>query len=64
MKIIAVDNFAREYVADELICENVANAYIGNRIVELLNAGQENSENFYKLVDDDHRLWRGMGELV
>ncbi|WP_064199127.1 hypothetical protein [Brevibacillus brevis] len=64
MKIIAVDNFAREYIADTLIAENV-NEYMGKRIVDALNDKQhENSQDFFKLVSDDYVLWRGMEELV
>ncbi|MFC8686034.1 hypothetical protein [Brevibacillus porteri] len=64
MKIIAVDNFAREYIADTLIAENV-NEYMGKRIVDLLNDKEsEHSQDSYRLVPDDYVLWRGMEELV
>jgi hypothetical protein len=64
MKIIAVDNFARESVADILIAENV-NEYMGKRIVDALNDKQhENSQEWFRLVPDDYVLWRGMEELV
>lgn len=65
MKIIGIDNFNRESVADFLVCENVTNDYIGSKIVELLNKDSgEHGSWFYRLVEDDHRLWRGMEELV
>lgn len=64
MKIVKVDNFGRESVADKLIAENV-NEYWGEQIVELLNSKQhEDSLDYFKLVNDDCRLWRGMEELV
>lgn len=68
MKIIRIDNFAREHVADVLIAENVSQ-YHGRRIVDLLNKTEDkifngNSEDYYKLVDNDYKLWRGMEELV
>ncbi|AGR47661.1 hypothetical protein PHIM7_19 [Sinorhizobium phage phiM7] len=63
MKIIGVDNYNREYCADVLICENVRNTYIGNLIVEYLNS-LATTDNYYKLVEDDYRLWRGMEELI
>ncbi|MGG1659535.1 hypothetical protein [Brevibacillus sp. NRS-1366] len=64
MKIIAVDNFARESVAEKLIAENV-NEYWGKRIVDSLNDKQHaNSQDFFELVSDDYVLWRGMEELV
>lgn len=65
MKIIAVDNFARESVADWLVCENVRNETVGKIMVDALN--RENGidgGDFYKLVSDDHKLWRGMEELI
>ncbi|ALS22183.1 hypothetical protein [Paenibacillus naphthalenovorans] len=64
MKIIAVDNFGRESVADKLIAENVSE-YWGKYIVELMNDKQhDDSLHYFKLVSDDYRLWRGMEELV
>lgn len=56
MKIIAVDNFDREYVSDHLVCENVSE-YYGNAIVKFLNReGGDYSSYFYRLVSDDHKL--------
>lgn len=57
MKIVAVDNYDRESVSDELICENV-NEYHGKRIVNLLNldAG-EHSDWFFELKEDDYKLY-------
>lgn len=64
MKIIKIDNFGRESVADKLIAENVR-GYWSGLIVELLNNYEgADSPNFFKLVEDDYVLWRGMAELV
>ena len=65
MKIICVDNFNRENMADELVCENV-NEYYREHIVDFLNKkfGGDDSFNYYRLVEDDYKLWRGMEELV
>lgn len=60
MKIIAVDNYKRKNVADVLVAENVHPHY-GEFIVESLML---NHSLFFKLVDDDYKLWRGMDELV
>lgn len=62
MKIIAVDNYNRESIADVLVCENVTNTYIGDLITEFLNSRA--TDSYYKLVDDEYRLWRGMEDLV
>lgn len=61
-KIVGVDNCGSESVADFLVCENVANEYVGNKIVAGLN-GNEGSY-FYKLVPADYVLWRGMEEFI
>ncbi|GAA4879426.1 hypothetical protein GCM10023310_69490 [Paenibacillus vulneris] len=64
MKIIRVDNYAREHVADKLVANNVTEFY-GEKIVEFLNSLEhEHAEDFYKSVADDYVLWRGMEELV
>lgn len=56
MKIIRVDGFDRENVSDILICTNIAEL-VGKLIVKLLNDHSPESD-FYKLVDDDHELYR------
>ena len=58
MKIICVDNFDRETVNDSLVAENV-NACYGKYIVALLNEHEgQHSPNFYRLVEDDHTLYK------
>ena len=58
MKIIRVDNYARENVSDKLVCENV-NEYYGKHIVEFLNNkfSGEHSPDYYELVEDDYKLY-------
>lgn len=61
MKIIAVDNYNRETVADHVVCENVAQSYVG----EILGALNDNVQNwYYRAVADDYRLSKGMEDLV
>jgi len=64
MKIIGVSNFDNESAADILICENISE-YFGNIVVAYLNeiAG-EYDDYYFKLVDNDHKQWKGMEELV
>jgi hypothetical protein len=58
MKIICVDNFCRDSVSDFPVAENV-HSHIGQRIVDLLNKEEgEQSPNFFKLVPDDHVLYK------
>lgn len=66
MKIIAVDNFDRDEIPNVLVAENV-NKYWGDKIVTSLNymEGTDlNAQHYFLLVDDDHKLWGGMSELV
>ena len=55
MKIIGVDNYARDEVSDVLVCENINESY-GTEIVDFLNR-HENNPRFYKLEDDDYKLY-------
>lgn len=60
-----MDNYARDSVADILVCENVENEGFGKIIVDALNIDSgEHGSYFYRLVADDHRLSRGMEDLV
>jgi len=57
MKIICVDNYDRELYDDTLIAENVHNCY-GEQIVSSLNDNErDNSEGYFKLVEDDYKLF-------
>lgn len=62
MKIVLIDSYNRESVADRLIAENVNEAF-GELIVKLLNK-QASSEDYFVLKPDDYRLSRGMEDLV
>lgn len=59
MKIICVDNFARETHDDVLVCEN-ANDFYGEFIVNMLNEklSGEHSSDYYRLVEDDYKLYK------
>jgi hypothetical protein len=65
MKIIAVDNFGRETVADYLVCDNIKYQAQGKVMLEALRATCDSlSPRWFELVPDDHRLSRGMEDLV
>ena len=64
MKIVNVDNLNRESTADTLVAENI-NEYWGKKVVELLNDDTHyQSNDYFKLVENNHVLWRGMDELL
>lgn len=67
MKIIAVDNFAQETVADLLVAENITNKSYAEVMAKALNERyciDDNAPRFYRVVQDDYRLSRGMEDLV
>lgn len=59
VKIIRVDNFARETLDDSIVCENV-NDFYGKAIVNYLNGkySGDHSPDFYRLVDDSYELYK------
>lgn len=64
MKIISIDSFARETVADVLVAENL-NDFWAKCIVECVNNSPSRPDDVWlKEVPDDHKLWGGMQELV
>lgn len=58
MKIIMVDNYDREAISDALIATGL-NKFYGERIVGFLinTMSGGNSSSFYRLVEDDHKLY-------
>lgn len=62
MKIVQIDNYNRDSVADVLIAENV-NSHFAEKIVKLLN---ENSsfDSHFVVKPDTYRLSKGMEDLV
>ena len=59
MKIICVDNFGNRAVPDTLIAENVSENY-GKFIVTCLKGPHSGNSSilFFKLVDDDYKLYK------
>ena len=56
MKIVMTDNYARDYVDDILICENVSRVY-GTIIVDCLNNHITRAyDKYFELVDDNYKL--------
>jgi len=62
MKIVLIDNFNRDSVADVLIAENVHSGF-GELIVKLLNENK-GEDYYFVLKSNDYRLSRGMEDLV
>jgi len=67
MKIVGMDNFARESVADLLVAENISNQSYADVMCKALNDKYcigENSARYYQIMPDDYILSRGMEDLV
>lgn len=65
MKVVDVDMFARESVADILIAENLSSQDASAMVGELnRNRTEDNSDRWARVVKDDYRLSRGMEDLV
>lgn len=65
MKIVRVDNFARETVADSLVAVGITNASEAETMVTALQASCDPSGPiWYQLKPDDYMLSRGMEDFV
>ena len=65
MKIIRADNFARESRPESLVAENIRNEEEAKLMLEALQATCHPDDSiWYRLVEDNHILWRGMAEFV
>jgi hypothetical protein len=56
MKIVGTDNFNRETVDEFLLCENVKNEYLAEKICDALNS--EDSDWFFVIRPDDAPLYK------
>lgn len=67
MKIVAVDNYARESVADLLVAENITNKSYAEVMCKALNDRYcigEGAPRHYTVQEDSYVLSRGMEDLV
>jgi len=66
MKIVGVDNYDNEAVADLLVAENITNKSYAEVMCEALNKrySSEHGARYYQIKEDTYRLSRGMEDLV
>lgn len=67
MKIVGVDNYANESVADLLVAENISNRSFADVMCKALNDKYcigEGAPRFYQVMEDNYILSRGMEDLV
>lgn len=62
-KLILVDNYDREIIADKLVEENLTDDVADTKAKEY-NENNKHSDWFAKAVPDSYKLWRGLAELV
>lgn len=59
MKIIIVDNYDRDYIADTVIAEKVHSTYAQKICDFLNNESDSHSQEFFKVVTDNYELYKG-----
>ena len=64
MKIIRVDGYDRDSVAQRLVAEGIRNQEEAKIMLGALCDKRGDDSNWYRLVEDNHILWRGMAEFV
>jgi hypothetical protein len=64
-KIIWVDGFGRESVPERLVAENISNKREADIMLAALTESCSGDESqWYRIVENDRKLWRGMEELI
>ncbi len=66
MKIIAVDNFARETEADILVATGIVSEDYGQVMRDALQDkyGGNDAPQYYRLVEDAYVLSRGLADMI
>jgi hypothetical protein len=65
MKIIWTDGLNRDSVADRVVVTDIATEKLGNILLKVFLANEDNTEkDWYLLVEDSYPLKRGMEDLV
>ena len=64
-KLILVDNFNREHIADVLVEDNLDEKEANERANKYNDEHRNMNWNWFaKAVSDDYELWRGTDELI
>jgi hypothetical protein len=64
MKVIATSNHGKETIAEVLMKDHLTKAEAHDLADRLNEGATDDTEMWHVAVPDDHRLWRGMEELV
>lgn len=63
-KVILVDNYDREGIPDQLYLSNLSMEDARAKAKEYNDSYDDDYPWFARAVEDNHRLWRGIEELV
>lgn len=65
MKIIRTSNYNNESEAEYIVADNIKHMSHADVMCCALQDDRRRSDyDWFRVVEDDHRLWRGMEELV
>lgn len=65
MKIIRCSNYNVETEAERVVAENIKHETEANVMCKALQDNPHRSDyDWFRVVDDDYKCWRGMEELV
>lgn len=64
MKIVEIDNFARDSVAEKVVAENLTYDEAQIKLEELTSSPTRPYDKWYMVATDEYKLWRGLEELI
>lgn len=63
--LVRTNNYNNEAVAEHFVAQHIPNRTEGLcMLLALRNSPQRSDSDWYKLVENDYQLWRGMAEFV
>jgi hypothetical protein len=64
-KVVAVDNYARETVADKLLAESIPHEHLAKIIADHFNSMRAwGDDRYFRVFPNDYQLSLGMEDLV
>lgn len=62
-KVVLVDNYNREYIADRLLSENLTDS-VAKIKADMYNEARRGSDTYAVVKPDTYKLWCGIEEFV
>ena len=63
-KVIRIDNYNRDTHAQKSVAENLCRSEADAVCSALQENASRSPDDWFKVVDQDHVLWRGMEEFI